>query len=191
CRGRVAPRCRRRAAHRPCSRGCPARARHSVAASDPGQVGIRPWCAFLLLGLVGGGSSGTGRRAGSVGQVGVGPSRRVGGGPTVGPCRQGRSGQGRRGTVAGAVPARGAALPRSPGRTYTRHETQNTDFTIQNVWVCAQPAQPRRIPRMAIERIDIDVTSPGRNFVTAIVTTSDGLTGLGDATLNGRELAVA
>src|SRR5690625_7399134 len=44
---------------------------------------------------------------------------------------------------------------------------------------------------MAIDRIDIDVTSPGRNFVTAVVTTSDGFTGLGDATLNGRELAVA
>lgn len=43
---------------------------------------------------------------------------------------------------------------------------------------------------MTIERIDIDVTSPGRNFVTAIVTTSDGVTGLGDGTLNGRELSV-
>ena len=43
---------------------------------------------------------------------------------------------------------------------------------------------------MAIERIDVNVTSPGRNFVTAVVTTSDGLTGLGDGTLNGRELAV-
>ena len=44
---------------------------------------------------------------------------------------------------------------------------------------------------MAIDRIDVNVTSPGRNFVTVQVTTSDGLTGLGDATLNGRELAVA
>ncbi|ASK65927.1 bifunctional D-altronate/D-mannonate dehydratase [Brachybacterium avium] len=44
---------------------------------------------------------------------------------------------------------------------------------------------------MAIERLDVNVTSPGRNFVTARITTSDGLTGLGDATLNGRELAVA
>src|SRR5699024_2286052 len=50
---------------------------------------------------------------------------------------------------------------------------------------------PRRTTRMAIDRIDIDVTSPGRNFVTAVVTTSDGFTGLGDATLNGRELSVA
>jgi len=35
------------------------------------------------------------------------------------------------------------------------------------------------------------VTCPGRNFVTLKVTTRDGPTGVGDATLNGRELAVA
>ena len=35
------------------------------------------------------------------------------------------------------------------------------------------------------------VTSPGRNFVTLKIMTDDGLHGLGDATLNGRELAVA
>ncbi len=44
---------------------------------------------------------------------------------------------------------------------------------------------------MRIERVDVVVTSPGRNFVTLKVTTSDGVVGLGDATLNGRELAVA
>ncbi len=35
------------------------------------------------------------------------------------------------------------------------------------------------------------VTCPGRNFVTLRIETSEGLYGLGDATLNGRELAVA
>lgn len=35
------------------------------------------------------------------------------------------------------------------------------------------------------------VTCPGRNFVTLKIETSGGLTGVGDATLNGRELAVA
>ncbi|HEX8667285.1 MAG TPA: D-mannonate dehydratase ManD [Allosphingosinicella sp.] len=35
------------------------------------------------------------------------------------------------------------------------------------------------------------VTCPGRNFVTLRIETEDGVTGLGDATLNGRELAVA
>jgi mannonate dehydratase len=34
------------------------------------------------------------------------------------------------------------------------------------------------------------VTCPGRNFVTLVLTTEDGATGLGDATVNGRELAV-
>jgi mannonate dehydratase len=42
----------------------------------------------------------------------------------------------------------------------------------------------------AIARADVVVCSPGRNFVTLKLTTDDGLTGLGDATLNGRELAV-
>jgi mannonate dehydratase len=37
---------------------------------------------------------------------------------------------------------------------------------------------------------DVIVTSPGRNFVTLKLTTDEGLTGLGDATLNGREQAV-
>ena len=44
---------------------------------------------------------------------------------------------------------------------------------------------------MKIEGVDVIVTSPGRNFVTLKLTTSDGVVGLGDATLNGRELAVA
>ena len=35
------------------------------------------------------------------------------------------------------------------------------------------------------------VTCPGRNFVTLKIITEDGVTGVGDATLNGRELAVA
>ncbi|WP_461157134.1 D-mannonate dehydratase ManD [Saccharopolyspora tripterygii] len=35
------------------------------------------------------------------------------------------------------------------------------------------------------------VTAPGRNYVTLKLTTADGVVGWGDATLNGRELAVA
>src|SRR3546814_712267 len=35
------------------------------------------------------------------------------------------------------------------------------------------------------------VTCPGRNFVTLVIETDQGVTGIGDATLNGRELAVA
>ncbi|OYO06824.1 mannonate dehydratase [Propionibacteriaceae bacterium ES.041] len=43
---------------------------------------------------------------------------------------------------------------------------------------------------MKIESAEVIVTSPDRNFVTLKLTTDDGLTGLGDATLNGRELGV-
>ncbi len=43
---------------------------------------------------------------------------------------------------------------------------------------------------MKIDRAEVIVTSPDRNFVTLRLTTDDGLVGLGDATLNGRELAV-
>ena len=43
---------------------------------------------------------------------------------------------------------------------------------------------------MKITKAEVIVTSPDRNFVTLKLTTDDGLTGLGDATLNGRELAV-
>ncbi|MDB5705791.1 MAG: starvation-sensing protein RspA, partial [Sphingomonas bacterium] len=35
------------------------------------------------------------------------------------------------------------------------------------------------------------VTCPGRNFVTLKIETDEGVYGLGDATLNGRELSVA
>lgn len=42
-----------------------------------------------------------------------------------------------------------------------------------------------------IARAEVFVTSPSRNFVTLKLTTADGVTGIGDATLNGRELAVA
>ncbi|GAA4805128.1 D-mannonate dehydratase ManD [Tomitella cavernea] len=42
---------------------------------------------------------------------------------------------------------------------------------------------------MKIDKAEVIVTSPDRNFVTLKLTTDDGVTGLGDATLNGRELA--
>ncbi len=44
---------------------------------------------------------------------------------------------------------------------------------------------------MKIANARIIVTCPGRNFVTLKIETDDGLHGIGDATLNGRELAVA
>jgi mannonate dehydratase len=44
---------------------------------------------------------------------------------------------------------------------------------------------------MKIKEAKVLVCSPGRNFVTLKIHTDEGIYGLGDATLNGRELAVA
>ncbi|MEU0096612.1 D-mannonate dehydratase ManD [Kribbella sp. NPDC006257] len=44
---------------------------------------------------------------------------------------------------------------------------------------------------MRITEAKVVVTSPGRNFVTLKLVTDEGVYGIGDATLNGRELAVA
>lgn len=44
---------------------------------------------------------------------------------------------------------------------------------------------------MIIDKAEVFVCSPTRNFVTLQLTTDDGIVGVGDATLNGRELAVA
>src|SRR5919108_5737785 len=44
---------------------------------------------------------------------------------------------------------------------------------------------------MRIVDAKVIICSPGRNFVTLKLITEDGIYGLGDATLNGRELAVA
>ena len=44
---------------------------------------------------------------------------------------------------------------------------------------------------MKITEARVIVCSPGRNFVTLKIVTEDGVYGIGDATLNGRELAVA
>ena len=43
---------------------------------------------------------------------------------------------------------------------------------------------------MKITNAKVFVTCPGRNFVTLKISTDEGVYGLGDATLNGRELAV-
>jgi mannonate dehydratase len=44
---------------------------------------------------------------------------------------------------------------------------------------------------MKIQEAKVIVCSPGRNFVTLKLVTQEGISGVGDATLNGRELAVA
>jgi len=44
---------------------------------------------------------------------------------------------------------------------------------------------------MKITDARVVVSSPGRNYVTVVLDTEDGVVGVGDATLNGRELSVA
>ncbi|MEO9135345.1 MAG: bifunctional D-altronate/D-mannonate dehydratase, partial [Casimicrobiaceae bacterium] len=44
---------------------------------------------------------------------------------------------------------------------------------------------------MKITAARVIVTCPGRNFVTLKIETDEGVYGIGDATLNGREQAVA
>ena len=44
---------------------------------------------------------------------------------------------------------------------------------------------------MKITSASVNITSPGRNFVALKIETDEGIYGLGDGTLNGRELAVA
>ena len=44
---------------------------------------------------------------------------------------------------------------------------------------------------MKITEAKVIITSPGRNFVSLKIFTDEGLYGVGDATLNGRELAVS
>lgn len=44
---------------------------------------------------------------------------------------------------------------------------------------------------MKISNAYVNITSPGRNFVTLKIETDEGIFGLGDGTLNGRELSVA
>jgi mannonate dehydratase len=55
---------------------------------------------------------------------------------------------------------------------------------------CPEPQRREGKPTVKIESAEVIVTSPNRNYVTLRITTDDGLVGLGDATLNGRELAV-
>jgi mannonate dehydratase len=47
------------------------------------------------------------------------------------------------------------------------------------------------LPPLKITNAFVNITSPGRNFVTLKIETDEGIFGLGDGTLNGRELAVA
>ena len=96
--------------------------------------------------------------------------------------------------AAGPSSSRASRPPRSPpaatrptstaSRPTTRRRARSTDNPDN------QPPTRKSPDPMKITKAEVIVTSPDRNFVTLKLTTDDGLTGLGDATLNGRELAV-
>jgi hypothetical protein len=61
---------------------------------------------------------------------------------------------------------------------------------------CSRPIAPpiraeAKPTHKKITHAKVIVCSPGRNFVTLKIDTDAGISGIGDATLNGRELAVA
>ena len=48
-----------------------------------------------------------------------------------------------------------------------------------------------KVSNLPITAARVIVTCPGRNFVTLKLETAEGVHGIGDATVNGREMAVA
>src|SRR5206468_11883452 len=66
---------------------------------------------------------------------------------------------------------------------WSDHRTSSTRVRI--------PTFLRRGGVMKISACRVIVCSPGRNFVTLMIETDEGVHGIGDATLNGRELSVA
>ena len=74
---------------------------------------------------------------------------------------------------------------RAPGRGRPGFRQQQGDAASG----LRHPAREDR--SMKITDARVVVSSPGRNYVTLVIETEDGVIGVGDATLNGRELAVA
>ena len=75
------------------------------------------------------------------------------------------------------------------------HRGTNAQAHLAEWWpgpsASGRPAGGRSALMARIVDARVITTCPGRNFVTLRIETEDGVTGLGDATLNGRELAVA
>ena len=85
-----------------------------------------------------------------------------------------------------ALPGDGARPPR---RAISRTGARSPSRPGAPGASCAR--RPRFRCGRRISDARVIVCCPGRNFVTLKITTDDGVTGVGDATLNGRELAVA
>ena len=135
-----------------------------------------------------------------VGGLVIGPRRAVGSGGPTGPARSPswRSTE-RMATVGKRLPQTVARLrwSRTPSHGRGRREQSSADDVVGGTEACRRPPRHRAErpgpPRAAApsDSAEVLVTSPDRNFVTLRITTEDGVVGLGDATLNGRELAVA
>src|SRR5262249_8724562 len=100
-------------------------------------------------------------------------------------CRHGLPGHGRQRTACGLrlVFLSRARLPDRSFRAALKHRNLRRKAGTARNGVTEK--------MLKIVSAKVIVTCPGRNFVTLKIETSDGVTGLGDATLNGRELAVA
>src|SRR3984957_7818460 len=85
---------------------------------------------------------------------------------------------------------------RSPARPYTlpRRRAASSLGRSSPSMVATSPAvstnERARKPAMKITAARLIICSPDRNFVTLKIETDEGIYGLGDATLNGREMAV-
>ncbi len=96
-----------------------------------------------------------------------------------------------------AVMYRGRIVETGPTEQVTRHPEHDYTKALLSAIPNPDPRERRihtrhryREPRMKITDIRVIVCAPGRNFVTVKIFTDEGLTGVGDATLNGREKAV-
>src|SRR5207249_557314 len=99
----------------------------------------------------------------------------------------------------GEVAADGAHLQagtvvEESGKRKLTHKGAKRDLKAKeapDICLASRDGKRRAENTMKIKDAKVMVCSPGRNFVTLKITTEDGIYGLGDATLNGRELAVA
>src|SRR5690606_19672604 len=78
-----------------------------------------------------------------------------------------------------------------PGRSKPPSPDIPPKIRTMNTQVVTETATHGSKREREIVDAKVIVTCPGRNFVTLKIVTRSGVYGLGDATLNGRELAVA
>jgi len=83
------------------------------------------------------------------------------------------------------MPPDGTSRDDAPPDDTSAHDTSADDTSASGTSTPVPSTE-----RLTITGAEVFVTCPGRNFVTLRIETDEGLYGLGDATLNGREKAV-